>query len=113
MDKTRQYRSLLKILLAEYQSLYSRAYGMDVETSIVADEEHDYYFLVQVGWERGKRIRHNVGYVRLRNGKFWIEEDRTEDGIVTDLLAKGVPNDDIVLAFNPPEMRQLTEFAAA
>jgi hypothetical protein len=49
----------------------------------------------------------------LRNGKFWIEEDWLEDGIVKELLAAGVPKEDIVLAFHHPEMRHLTEFAAA
>ena len=52
-------------------------------------------------------------YVRLKKGKFWIEDDWTEDGIVAYLKEAGVPNEDIVLAFNPPDMRQYTEFAVA
>jgi len=51
--------------------------------------------------------------VRIRDGKFWIEEDWTEDGIATDLVRAGVPKEDIVLAFHEPEMRQYTDFAAA
>ena len=50
-------------------------------------------------------------YVRIRDGKFWIEEDWTEDGIATDLVRAGVPKEDIVLAFHDPQMRQYTEFA--
>jgi hypothetical protein len=49
--------------------------------------------------------------VRLCHGKFWIEDDMTEEGIATDLLQAGVPKEDIVLAFQPPEARQFTEFA--
>jgi hypothetical protein len=52
-------------------------------------------------------------YVRIRNGKFWIEEDWTEDGIATDLVREGVPKEDIVLAFHDPETRKYTDFAAA
>ena len=52
-------------------------------------------------------------YVRIRDGKFWIEEDWTEDGIATDLVRAGVPKEDIVLAFHEPEMRQYTDFAVA
>jgi XisI protein len=44
-------------------------------------------------------------------GRF--EKDTTEDGIATDLVREGVPREDIVLAFQPPEMRQYTDFAAA
>jgi len=52
-------------------------------------------------------------YVRLRNRKFWIEEDWLEHGITTDLFRAGVPKEDIVPAFYPPEIRPMTEFAAA
>jgi len=49
----------------------------------------------------------------LHNNKIYIEEDLTEDGIATNLLVAGVPREDIVLAFHPPEMRPYTEFAVA
>lgn len=52
-------------------------------------------------------------YVRIRDSKFWIEEDWTEDGIATDLVRAGVPKEDIVLAFHEPKMWQYTDFAAA
>jgi hypothetical protein len=52
-------------------------------------------------------------YVRLRDGKFWVEEDWTEEGIATALLTAGVPKEDIVLAFHEPKMRQYTDFAVA
>jgi hypothetical protein len=51
-------------------------------------------------------------YVRIRDHKFWIEEDLTEDGIANDLVQAGVPPEDIVLAFHEPKMRQYTDFAA-
>jgi hypothetical protein len=68
---------------------------------------------MSVGWTDGRRVRRTVLYVRLLNGKFWIDEDWTENGIATDLLRAAVPKDDIVLAFQPPERRPLTEFAIA
>jgi hypothetical protein len=48
----------------------------------------------------------------LHGEKIWIEKDTTEDGIATDLVREGVPPEDIVLAFQPPGMRQYTDFAA-
>lgn len=41
-------------------------------------------------------------YGRVRDGKFWIEEDCTEDGIATDLVRAGGLKEDIVLAFHEP-----------
>jgi hypothetical protein len=36
-----------------------------------------------------------------------------EVGIATELVEAGVPKEQIVLGFRPPEMRQYTEFAVA
>jgi hypothetical protein len=71
------------------------------------------YFLFNLGWSADRRIKNFTVYVRIKDGKFWIEHDLTEDGIATELLEAGVPKEDIVLAFHAPEMRQYTEFAAA
>ncbi|WP_422387058.1 element excision factor XisI family protein [Anabaena sphaerica] len=50
-------------------------------------------------------------HIDIKNGKIWIQHDGTEVGIATLLLIKGVPKQDIVLAFHAPEMREFTEFA--
>jgi hypothetical protein len=113
MDKLSEYRSLIKRLLAEHAELINRRPNPDVETVVAFDEQRDHYMLLKVGWSPRGRVRGTTLYVRLRNDKFWIEEDWTEDGIATDLLAAGVPNEDIVSAFHPPEMRPFTEFAVA
>jgi hypothetical protein len=44
-------------------------------------------------------------------GKIWIQQDGTEVGIANQLVELGVPKSDIVLGFNPPMMREYTEFA--
>ena len=45
-------------------------------------------------------------YVRLKDGQIWIERDLTEDGSATELLAAGMPQEDLVLAYHVPELRQ-------
>ena len=45
-------------------------------------------------------------------GQIWIERDLTEDGSAMELLAAGVPQEDLVLAFHVPELRQYIEFAS-
>ena len=47
----------------------------------------------------------------LCEGNFWIEEDWTEKGFANYLLEKGVSKEEVVLAFHPPQMRPLTDFA--
>src|SRR5437868_14868467 len=99
MDKLTAHRSLIKRVLSEYERLYNLQPTPDVETFVVFDEVRDHYLLMSVGWSNDRRVRRAVLYVRLRDGKFWVEEDWTENGIATDLLRAHVPSDDIVLAF--------------
>lgn len=114
MDKLINYRTLLKRLFSELAELLNKQHSVK-DTGVIAqcvfDEERDQYLLLKVGWSGKQRIRCTTLYVRLWNDKFWIEEDMTEEGIATDLLKAGVPKDDIVLAFQPPEARRFTEFA--
>ncbi len=50
-------------------------------------------------------------YLRLREGKVWVENDWTEAGVVDELIERSVPEEEIVLTFQPPELRQRTELA--
>ncbi|XZN91253.1 MAG: XisI protein [Microcoleus sp.] len=111
MDKLERYRSLIQKILEEYQQLSSG--NSDVESVLLFDPIREQYLLIKMGWYQDNRIKSNVIHVRLKDGKIWIEEDRTEDGIATDLLQAGVSREDIVLAFHPPRLRQFTEFATA
>jgi hypothetical protein len=113
MDKLTEYPSLLRGILSEQIELCRRQPVPDVETFIVADEEHGHYIWMNVGWQNGERVCGMTVYVRLRDGKFWIEEDWTEEGIATYLVREGIPKEDIVLAFHDPETRKHTDFAAA
>ncbi len=52
-------------------------------------------------------------HVAIRDAKIWIEEDWTEEGIATYFVVQGIPRHDIILGFQHPTMRPLTEFAVA
>lgn len=113
MDKLAHYREIIKHILRAHIATANRQPQPDIERFMIADENRDHYFLFSLGWSADKRIRNFSIYVRIKDGKFWIEHDMTEDGIATELLEAGVPGRDIVLAFHAPELRQYTEFAAA
>jgi len=113
MEKLAQYRQIIKDALSYYLKIINQHPKPNKETEVVFDEERDHYMLINTGWENKRRIRGTTFYVRIRNEKFWIEEDWTDSGIVPELLAAGVPKEDIVLAFHTPEMREYTEFAVA
>lgn len=50
-------------------------------------------------------------HLDIIDSKIWIQQDGTEVGIANELVNFGVPKQDIVLAFDPPLVRQFTDFA--
>ena len=113
MDKITKYQKLIKEILSEYIELDKRQTTEGIEYLLVADDKRGHYFWLNLGWKNGKRINSETVYIRLIDGKFRIETDWTENGIAEDLIAAGVPEDDIVLAFQPPNIRQLVELEKA
>ncbi|MGF1987120.1 MAG: XisI protein [Nostoc sp. ZfuVER08] len=97
MDTTTSYRQIVKQVIIQYAQL--RPSHGDIRLDPIFDETNDRYALMQVGWDRGRRVRGNLIYLRLQNGKIYIEYDGMEHGITQDLTALGVSPGDIVLAF--------------
>jgi hypothetical protein len=116
MDREMNYRGIIKRGLAAHRDLSNgarRDVKDDIEAMCVFDDDAGQYLLVRVGWQGKRRFRQIVVHVRLHDGKIWIETDDTYDGFATELVKAGVPNGDIVLAFHPPQLRFMTDFAVA
>jgi hypothetical protein len=113
MDRVSQYRALIKRLLLEKQALFGRFSPPGHAQYCALDEERDQYLLVNTGWVKEGRQHGATLYLRIQDGKIWVEEDWTEDGIANELVANGVPREDIILGFQPPSVRAHTKFAVA
>jgi RimJ/RimL family protein N-acetyltransferase len=113
MDKLTEYPQLIKRILSEYIELSNRRNPPDIETFMIVYEARGHYIWMNLGWQNGERFTGMTVYVRIRDNRFWIEEDWTEEGIATDLVRAGVAKEDIVLAFHEPKMRHYTDFAVA
>lgn len=112
MDKVVEYRKKFIEVLRRHKGIISRASIRSSDSYFVFDESNDCYTWLRFGWSNKERKEFITVFIHIREGKIWIEEDMTEQGIATELVELGVPKEDIVLAFHPPEMRQYTEFAA-
>jgi hypothetical protein len=99
MDTLTTYREIVKQVISDYAKLRPSHGNIHLDT--VFDERHDRYALMQVGWDRGHRVRGNLIYVTIDSGKVSIEYDGMECGIMQDLIDRGVPDQDIILAFLP------------
>lgn len=62
---------------------------------------------MQVGWDRGRRVRGNLIYITLQDGKVYIEYDGMERGISQNLIQKGISQNHLVLAFLPESQAAL------
>ena len=113
MEKMIKYREIIYHLLTEYRGFFAEQTKTDVDTEIIRDDANGQYMVMRVGWRGQTRVRRPLFYLRLKDGKIWVEEDWTKEGIAHELVLAGVPHSDIVLSFNPPQVRHLTEFATA
>ena len=111
MAKIDQYRQLVQQILQEYSEIKSSDEA--VEAEVIFDLVHDRYQVVHVGWSKERRIYGCVLHLDITNEKIWIQHDGTEGGIANELIDRGIPKHDIVLAFHSPFKRQFTEFAVS
>jgi hypothetical protein len=106
-----QYRQHIKQLLTQRaQRATEQRRWPEYEVQTLFDDERDHYQLLYVGWRGTKRDFGCILHLDIKNGKIWIQHDGTEEGIANQLVALGVPRQDIVLAFHEPEVRNLTDF---
>jgi hypothetical protein len=97
MDSTSIYRDIVKKIICKYAEL--RPSHGDIRLDVIFDETHDRYALMQVGWDRGRRIRGNLIYVTLNNDKVYIEYDGVGHGIADELIDAGIAESDLILAY--------------
>lgn len=96
---TATLREVVKQVILRYAQL--RPSHGNIRLDTVFDEIQDHYALMQVGWDRERRVKGNLIYVTLHDGQVYIEYDGMEHGITQDLVDQGIPESQIVLAFLP------------
>ena len=84
-----------------------------IDSEPIIDPERDHYEVVHIGWQGHRRVHGCVIHVDIINGKIWIQHDGTDRPIAEALVEAGVPREDIVLGFQPADVRKWTDFAVA
>ncbi len=111
MEKVAQYRSYIQQIIKRHAAILP-AYG-EVELQTIFDLEHDHYQLVHAGWNKNRRKYGCLMHLDIKDNKIWIQQDGTEIGVANELVALGVPKEDIVLAYMPEYKRPYAEYAVA
>lgn len=110
MDKIKSYKNKIRSVLHEYAELLNRA-NDPIKTYIVADDENGQYLLIDSGWQDDERFYSPYLHISLSKEKLHIERDLTDYDFTAELLAKGIPKQDIVLEFQAPSKRPFSGFA--
>ena len=109
MDRVERYRQIVRRIIEEYAA-WKPSRGEIVSKAIV-DPEKDHYEVEHVGWDNDRRVHGSVIHLDIIDGKVWIQHDGTNRPVAEELLAAGIPREDIVLGFHPARVRHLTGFA--
>jgi hypothetical protein len=110
MDKLDRYREIVRRLIADY-ARYKPSHGQ-IETEVIEDRDRDHYELMHVGWDGVRRVHGAVVHIDIHGGKVWVQYDGTSHPVAEELVAAGIPREDVVLGFHPAEIRQLSGFGA-
>ena len=110
-------RSHLKTWSSRHQAIGDEGFKCD-RSSLTSrngrrslEQESDRYQLVNVGWkDSSTRLYGCVLHVDIKDGKIWVQHDGPQEAIAEQLVVRGVPKPDIVLAYHAPHVRQYTEW---
>jgi len=113
MEKVMHYKSIVKVVQQEIAALDISPTD-PIKTKIIQDDVHGDYLLFSNGWLGESRVYGCYLHVEVKDdGKVWLHNDGTDLVIAEMLEEKGIPREDIVLAFYAPIRRPDTGYAVA
>ena len=113
MDRVNEYAETIRRLLRERERLACPFLPAGLEVACLFDDANGLYALLSIGWMQGQRVCGTTLLLRIKDSKIWVEADETDAPIADDLVQANISPEDIVLGFQPPEMRAYTAFSEA
>ena len=115
MEKIEKLREAVKKSLLEWKEFITPRIAPEdqkLEAKVTFDDENNSYLLLFSGWKANQRVHSLLIHIEIIGEKIWIQEDNTEQGVAADLEKYGVAKNDIVLGFQPPNLRPYTEYSS-
>lgn len=112
MDKKiKQYQRLLESFLNE-EAQSKTIPG--IEFQVITDLRNLHFQLVETGWFEKRYIHQIIFHFQIKpTGKVWVLVNNTDTLVAEELVRRGIPASDLVLAFHPAAVRPYTQFAVA
>ena len=113
MDRIAERKQIAREVLDEIAAIRTTS-RFTMRTQYLFDDEHGQYMLHKYGWRGERRIYGVVAHLEIAaDGKIWIHHDGTGLDLAEMLMSRGVPQQEIVMAFHHELMRANTGFAVA
>jgi len=110
-EKLRKYEKILVSTLEEYAEMFNR-HNDGLEAKVIVDKSGKHFQLLNIGWRKGDYQFYVIFHFDIKNGKVWVQENRTDILIAQELTEKGIDKKDIVLGLQEPELRLESGYAA-
>lgn len=108
MDRQEKYKEIVRELILDYAKV--KPANGDIENEVVFDEERGHYELLNIGWDRTKRVHFTAFHFDIKDGKVWLQKNATDLDVGEELVEAGIPREDIVLGLVLPQSRKLTKY---
>jgi XisI protein len=111
MDKLEHYRNCLKAFLKQQAEIMKD--DSDLETQIIFDTENDHYLLLDIGWDKKRRVHNCIFHFDIKDGKIWLQENNTDVEVDQELVEMGISKQELVVGFHHPSLRTYSEYAVS
>ncbi|MEY4538657.1 MAG: hypothetical protein RLZZ306_414 [Bacteroidota bacterium] len=110
-DKIAKYQKILIDFLTKQASY--RIANSQLENQLIIDKENHHYQLLRVGFRDGRFVHACPFHFDIKNGKIWIQQNRTDIEVGEVFQEMGVPASDIVIGFLSENYRALSDYAVS
>jgi XisI protein len=110
--KIEKYETIIVSTLKEYAAMFNQQ-GDGLEAKVIVDKEGKHFQLLNCGWQKDDYQFYIIFHFDIKDGKIWVQENRTDVLIAGELVEKGIDKNDIVLGLQFPELRGESGYAVA
>jgi len=117
MDTQLDPIQIIKDLLQEHAD-YRNSANSPIRSRLLCDDREQCYVLIDCGWTEKRYFHATPIHIEIIDDsatqtlreRIWIQRDDTDPGVAVELRDRGIPTQQIILGFPPPNLRQYTGF---
>ncbi len=108
MDTVARYKHLLGTIVREHEGFGTQDAIQPINLHFVVDDNHGEYLIIAVGEsnQQGEFVHITLFHAWVQDEKIWVAFDTLSPSVVSELVERGVPEQDIRMAEEQPFVRK-------